>query len=455
MKSFFATLLLLATSLVFAFGQDTPESDFTYQIYQTGKIKILSYIGQDTIIKVPSTIEGKEVARIDNLIKNNPFVKEIYIPASIYELYDLVLESSVVKSIVIGGDNFKTSTYLMKLNNSKETFDHIIILGSKSFKDKEATLTGIAGDVMQLSRIKVTANDELFEFRMLIYTKSKLGTKLENSRFDHILSALQYKGYNLRDITKIDIKNLVKDNGITVEFTNYNPAAFLAPNAVIEIDDKTTIAASTWTIDDEKAFNAPRFDTNTTVVYSRTNTIDWNSVCLPFAIKESNFPEDTKIYTMSGGDGTKIMLTRIDDGASLPAGTPCFIHSKADTWNLNIEAALSHDVAPISVTQEANAWELCGSFTTQTLGTGKYKLNGDGTAFVQTTESSHVYPFRCYLAPKDNGSGAPARLSVDVDEEASITLVPNDAEPATVRLIDLMGRPRQGNAPGLYIRAKH
>lgn len=455
MKKLFSALLLFIYSYIFVTAQDSPASDFEYSTYQTTGIQIDFYKGQDSIIRVPAVIEGQSVTRINSLVsKENTIVKEIYIPASIKKLYKIIDNvHSSIKSIVIGRNDFETDTYLMYLSKSSDTFDNLIIFGRCTFDGKR--LTSISDGVQKLSRIKVTVNGEEVLIQMYIYTKSKQGTVFENSRLDYLLSALVFQGYNLQDITKIDFSSITRDNGITFNLSNYNPANLLAPNAEIIIDTNTTIKPGVLTITDLTTFNSPRFESTSKISYSRTNTQDWNSVCLPFPIRESDFPEGTKIYTMTGGSEEKILLTRIGQDESLAAGTPCFINSVAETWDLNINATIPAQVKPDMVTQDGNSWVLKGCFSEIELGTGKYKLNSAGSEFVRTTENSHAWPFRCYLEPKNNGQGAPARLSVGVDEEASITLVPNDAEPQTVKLIDLMGRPRQGNAPGLYIRAKH
>ena len=102
----------------------------------------------------------------------------------------------------------------------------------------------------------------------------------------------------------------------------------------------------------------------------------------------------------------------------------------------------------------AENWQVVGSFTNETIGKGKYKLNSSGTEFgITNNEAATVTAFRCYLN-YTGPQGAPNRLSVNIDEEASITLVPNDAEPQKVKLYDLMGRPRKEGSQGIFIKSK-
>ena len=195
----------------------------------------------------------------------------------------------------------------------------------------------------------------------------------------------------------------------------------------------------------------------TEITYDRSNTLNWNSGCRPVDIKESDCGTSCKIYTVTSAStaDNRISLTRVENSETVvEAGTPCFIYSTADHWDLNLHnVTISNNVAPKTINVD-NYWQVVGSFTNETIGKGKYKLNSSGTEFgITNNEAATVTAFRCYL--KYIGSqGAPNRLSVNIDEEASITLVPNDAEPQKVKLYDLMGRPRKEGSQGIFIKSK-
>ena len=162
-----------------------------------------------------------------------------------------------------------------------------------------------------------------------------------------------------------------------------------------------------------------------------------------------------KIYIVTAVTDQQINLTRVESTETLvEAGTPCFIYSKASEWTLSLaNATIKSDVAAKTVPVGDN-WQVVGSFTNETIGTGKYKLNSSGTEFgITNNEAATVTAFRCYLN-YTGPQGAPNRLSVNIDEEASITLVPNDAEPQKVKLYDLMGRPRKEGSQGIFIKSK-
>lgn len=450
MKYLFSTLLLLCSCLV-GLAETVIINGLTISTRGDKTAKISKYSGNEESLTIPSTItvNGEEytITEVESFLANQEHIntKEVFFPKSIKKIATSNTlfkfpRNSGIRTVVFESGTFEINSAHKPFDfldgyRSFEFIDNIIFLSSCNFTINNLTSTNFNSILgLKAGEIYVSYNDETPKLNVQMYLFRPSDSNpwaFNQARLDDLLSALRKAG-KLGENAEIDLSGL-STSANEIELDN-------VPQSFVYISDDCDYVNKL-----NSSFSSIR--------YYRTNTHDWNSVCLPFDIKESDFPENTKIYQMTGGTDSKILLTRIAEGGTIVAGTPCFIHSEVDEWDLSLKGSLSGEAK--SVTQEANAWELCGSFTTQTLGTGKYKLNGDGTAFVQTTESSHVYPFRCYLAPKDNGSGAPARLSVDVDEEASITLVPNDAEPATVRLIDLMGRPRQGNAPGLYIRAKH
>lgn len=259
-----------------------------------------------------------------------------------------------------------------------------------------------------------------------------------------MLSALEKRGTNLEDITCIDFSKVkATSKGHTLSFSfddSFNPASLLSSEATVILPNRTYTS-----IPDLVDFSAPSSDkSNVTISYSRTNTRNWNSVCLPFDIEESYFPEGTKIYTYDSSSETSITLRRTTD--KVEAGRPCFIYSEADSWNLNIpNASISNGVK--AQTESIGDWQLVGSFERRTIGQGKYKLTADGTEMNSTTaDDATVAPFRCYVEATSASGNAPARLSVGVDEELPITVILNDEPEKKVMLYDLMGRPNSGRS---------
>ena len=233
---------------------------------------------------------------------------------------------------------------------------------------------------------------------------------------------------------------------------NPNIANELAFGAKVVFSSKTYTSTN---ILDKVNFTPPSTNTTTYITYNRTNTHDWNSVCLPFDIKESDFGTSCKIYTISAATDDQISLTRVETTETVvEAGTPCFIFSSADNWNLELSnVTISSNVAPKTI-NVGEDYQVIGSFTNETIGAGNYKLNSEGTEFgITESDAAKVTAFRCYIAPTSTRTNAPAHLGVNIDEEASITLVPNDAKPLKVKLYDLMGRPRKEGTHGIFIKS--
>ncbi len=58
--------------------------DYEYELQDDGTVSLYKYIGKDTTVTVPSTLDGKKVTRLSNLLFNgNKNVKEITVPGCI------------------------------------------------------------------------------------------------------------------------------------------------------------------------------------------------------------------------------------------------------------------------------------------------------------------------------------------------------------------------------------
>lgn len=453
MTRFLFSFSFLLLSLVMGVrAKDLDNGTFLYSI-SNGEVTITRYIGSSPIVSIPSSIDDYPVTTIYNLsiYAKNSIIKEIFIPESVSHYTGSIVDlnnNNKIRTIVLENGNFDIETFppFYHPNLNDNYFDNLIVLGSC---DKSAkALTGNtnsdnniykAGEIQVAIKGQQNLTVQMYLFKT--YTQDRMS--FDNSRLEYLLSALQKHGIDLNDIESIDLSQMSQD-GKTI---NFNLTGFSAiPNAQV-ITHKTTIndMAENYT---PQAFTG-------LISYSRSNTAGWNTVCLPFDVKESDFPAGTEIYQMSSDSEDAINLSRIEEGATLAAGTPCFIWSPQGTatWNLNIQGSIAADIS--AGTSELEHWTLIGSFNKKPLDAGYYKLNSAGDAFVKTVAgTSHVYPFRCYIAPTPNNSSAPARLGMGIDEEATITLVPDDRAPQQVKLYDLMGRPRQGNAAGLFVPAK-
>ncbi len=191
--------------------------------------------------------------------------------------------------------------------------------------------------------------------------------------------------------------------------------------------------------------------------YERTNTSGFNSYCLPYRVECSSFGtnavvEDVQSITTNSDGSFTVTFQEIDEDY-VEAGRPVFVYCPAEDaadWNLS--------QLGVNVTTDATAsvesLRLVGSFTKQTIGAGKYKLNAAGDALGVTTAKGTVTPFRAYLEAVAAG-GAAHLKAVHTNREGTVTAITDliVGEDGSLQLdaplYDLQGRrvavPAKGN----------
>ncbi len=464
MRHFFSAALLFLCAFTCNAGNDTFTSNgFTCSIIDGPSIQISKYSGDGASFAIPTSLEYKgksypvteliceQTGTNPCVIPSDCNVTDIIIPASIKKLTGVTRNNTYLKTAIIeNGDNLTQCSQAFGFDNYTSDFDYLIVFNNKDGLDS-GDLNGCNTTYKGCKFTLKFFNQDNEETIKMYFLQSSKTVVFNDTKFDQFLSALERRGTDINTISEISISNYKcissKDNQTSFVFKS-NPANKLALGAKV-IASETTYTSTN--IPDMVNFTAPSSDAAGTIHYSRSNTKDWNSVCLPFDIKEFDFTKgENKIYTLKSATDNTVTLSRIAEGETVPAGTPCFIHSTEDSWNLNITTTISSQVSAQTVS--VNGMNLVGSFTQETIGANKYKLTADGAAFgVTTSENATVAPFRCYITTTENN--APARLSVNLDEETSITIIPDDAAPAEVKLYDLMGRPRKEGTPGIFIKS--
>ena len=474
--------LFLGLSMILTLGCSSAsaitfsDDRFTYETKDATTAKITKYNGSEASIIFPTTVAHDGVTYQINEIyglsscvisSNNNTVEELYFPAGITSIKSVTDESTSLKNVIIEDGTQLTSVsraFYIYFSYYDSPLESVTVLTSCNFTYFDFTANA-SELLLKVGEIQVYYQGNETGEPVQIYLYSHLGASADRhygaNCFKTLLTGLQRKGKDISKITKIDLSNMPNHSGkvkAKVKFTfdseNYDPSSELSNGAEV-ITGTKTYTSGIKEIADLTDFTAPQFTTCTNISYTRQNAMDWNSVCLPFDIKESDFGTDAcKIYTVASATTETIDLKRVESEETvIPAGTPCFIKSTVETWNLSLsDVSLSSDVTPQTITIDEN-WSVVGSFTTQIIGSGKYKLASNGSEFGITSGSSaKVFPFRCYIAP--NGSNhAPTRMYVNLDDEASIMLVPDDEVPQRVKLFDLMGRPRKEGTQGIFIQS--
>lgn len=476
MKRLLILIFSLILTLVCQAGIKFTDNGFDCETKSDGTVKIKKYNGTDISVFFPSFVSDGtntyHVTEIDagqslsTISSSNTTVEEIYIPSEIQSLTRVTRNLKPLKTIVIeDGTNLTVSSPFMYSDAFYSTsiqLDNIICLTPCAHTSEDLITNAFPERLLKTGEIKVYFSDgEIGTIQMYIYDKFASHMSFGSTRFKYLLSALQKGGKDISTIEKIDLSGmpiLPNSPNYSVSFIfdseNYNPASELSNNAEVIISKSFKyIAPNTLSVTDKENFTAPSSDITGTINYSRSNTLNWNSVCLPFDIKESDFGGNSKIYEVTSASSDAITLSRVATSeTTIPAGTPCFIKSTDNQWNLTIsDATISSSVSAQSIT--VGNYQVVGSFELKTIGANNYKLTADGSKFGITDRSdATVTPFRCYIIPPSS-SNAPAFINVNFDEEATITLVPNDAEPQKVKLYDLMGRPRKETTPGIFIKS--
>ena len=462
--------LLFITTSVYSIDLVDDSGLYSISILNNSSISIKKYLGNSSSFEIPLELKYNNVkypvtelkgSSSSSVISADCAITDLFIPSTITSLNKVILENTNLKRVIVeNGDNLTTCRHCIYYDLLCYV-DYIIVFNNSSKKFYSSDWAGGLNSFVGAEIVLKYFNDDIKDETIKMYFKYSNGITFNDEKFSQLITAIKNRGTDINAISEITLNTYKKSGDVykyDFSFIN-NPANELAFGAKVIIGSAssgTTYGSSNSIIPDKVDFQAPSSNIDGTISYNRSNTKNWNSVCLPFDIKESDFGNDVcKIYIVTAATDQQINLTRVESTETLvKAGTPCFIYSDASEWTLSLaNATIKNDVAAKTLPVGSN-WQVVGSFTNETIGKGKYKLNSSGTEFgITNNEAATVTAFRCYL--KYIGSqGAPNRLSVNIDEEASITLVPNDAEPQEVKLYDLMGRPRKEGSQGIFIKSK-
>ncbi len=235
-------------------------------------------------------------------------------------------------------------------------------------------------------------------------------------------------------------------------------------NMMIKVADAADVAntqnviangkCANFVLTDKADFAPQQTFTATATHYTRTNTQGLNTVCMPFDLKATDFPEGCTVYTYSGqSEGTAYFE---EANGEITAGTPILVDDKTTETGNNAKwemmLANRNVIAEVGGNTAAGEAEgLNGAFVNRELGENYFKLNSAGTKFVKSTSTSTISPFRFYLKEDATSEVKSIMLSLD-GVETSLDEVIND--PMTkIESYDLNGRKILTiTRPGLYIK---
>lgn len=241
----------------------------------------------------------------------------------------------------------------------------------------------------------------------------------------------------------------------TFSFTYAIPENKTAQIKVYYSDDTEAFATAendmkvNYTFDEEvdpSTITAGTFD----VTLTRTFSVGWNTVCLPFAIAdiEEFFGDGAKAYNFSGYNSeTKVLSFSTVD--ALVTSTPYLVYvpteknySAATLSNVTLSDAAAGSVAQSPIT-------LVGTYAPIAAGslTGNYGVTSDGE-IRKAGSSASLKGFRAYFT----GVPANANARIFIDGEATgIGRITADGELQMENVYNLSGQKVQNAKKGLYI----
>ncbi len=135
----------------------------------------------------------------------------------------------------------------------------------------------------------------------------------------------------------------------------------------------------------------------------------WNTVCLPFAVAVADFGDEVKIEVLDTEDSSADMLY-FKQVKNVVPGQPCLVWVPND-MDWRYEKTNEEGLEFVGYPQLSDGvFYMNGSFATENIGAGHYKMNTEGTAFGMTSAKGMIYPFRAYVSPTETSGAASIRV---------------------------------------------
>ena len=256
-------------------------------------------------------------------------------------------------------------------------------------------------------------------------------------------------------VTSIDLSGATLPESLIVDdiepLMGFNVVVYLPATATIS--GRNIVVGNTCSdlvLTDKTAFIPAKTFTAEKVNITRQLYGGLNTVCLPFSFTAADIENatDVKIYVYSSTGDASVTF---DEASEVKAGQAALVYISGDE-DVPAPYAISKENVEITVSPvDDNVIQ--GVFDTLKVGAGAYKLNQAGTAFVATTATSTVLPFRFYMKDTKSGSSAYSLIIRDEDDVTGLS----DATSADYSLkeisaiYDAAGRKLQSPKKGVNI----
>ena len=261
------------------------------------------------------------------------------------------------------------------------------------------------------------------------------------------------------DVTKLE--------GTGLTFNASNPNALFIAKAGQLVNTKNVLVKSgdnysstNIELTDDKPFNAP-FDILSTAS-SYTRNFDaaeaWGSAVLPFALNVADNNSQAKFYVFKSATATTASFEEVKTGI-IPANSP-FIYQATGSSVKFVGTSISKTVNGYDLVLIGDGWYMAQSMESKVIDDvttddflKDYDVYGiSGADFVRATKKLTLKPFRAFYLKEKTGGEAPARFSIEIEEEATeITEVASEANEDGV-VYNLAGQPVGDDYKGVVIK---
>lgn len=271
-------------------------------------------------------------------------------------------------------------------------------------------------------------------------------------------------------------------DAITPDATQPNRLYFFPQDALVstDFDNYNTVIgnrAERIVLEDGHPFSTPKSFTATSIVYRRTvgltsdgKTGGWETIVLPFDAAEvhDHTAGGTLLWHKTADDNGKFWLRQLDKvendacqfspvTGEMESYTPYLVGFPGASFGtgslaghvLEWRASEAEIYPDMTLTAQADGYELTGAFTNDPLPSSVYVLNASGTAF-ERTAGAVASPFRAVLTPL-TASSATRLPIVNPDLATGIGSVTSERNPLSAPRYGLDGRRVRTTAKGIVI----
>lgn len=255
--------------------------------------------------------------------------------------------------------------------------------------------------------------------------------------------------------TETKVIDVTGVTGSGVELISANPNCLFVSNAGTLTNDHNVIvsgACEQLTITDGYSFKAPIDFTATAVpTYGRSFTSSTTTtVCLPFALTETEAETLGTFYELSSFDGGTIHLSPVAE----PEANKAYLVVPTATGLTLSEAGKSIAATPADLGAEITSVEFIGTLASTSIPasdeTNSYFAFNNGSLVKIATNAATLPAFRGYFKVSTSAIGARS-LNISFDEETTGVKTIDSKSFGVSKYFDLQGRRVENPTKGLYI----